>query len=28
MTFLLQTALLARRRILETLRQPIWVFMD
>ena len=27
MTFLLQTALLARRRILETLRQPIWVFM-
>ena len=27
MTFLLQTALLARRRILETLRQPIWVLM-
>jgi ABC-2 type transport system permease protein len=27
MSFLLQTALLARRRLLETLRQPIWVFM-
>jgi ABC-2 type transport system permease protein len=27
MTFLLQTALLTRRRILEMLRQPIWVFM-
>ncbi|HYA00913.1 MAG TPA: ABC transporter permease [Candidatus Binatia bacterium] len=25
--FLLQTGLLARRRILETLREPIWVFM-
>jgi ABC-2 type transport system permease protein len=27
MTLLLQTALLSRRRLLETLRQPIWVFM-
>lgn len=27
MSFLLQTALLSRRRLLETLRQPIWVFM-
>ncbi|MGA2284103.1 MAG: ABC transporter permease [Candidatus Dormibacteria bacterium] len=27
MTFLMQTALLSRRRLLETLRQPIWVFM-
>src|ERR1035438_4133602 len=27
MPLLPQTALLARRRILETLRQPIWVFM-
>jgi ABC-2 type transport system permease protein len=26
-TLLLQTALLGRRRLLETLRQPVWVFM-
>ena len=27
MSFIVQTALLSRRRLLETIRQPIWVFM-